>query len=368
MEKERRTPQTPSFYLPQLDGLRFVAFLLVFIHNAKPILLESHLRKISEYGWIGVDLFFCISAFLITKILVHEYQSNKTINGKNYLVRRILKIGPQYFLYIFLVYLLKDYIPNGNTKILENLIGLWTFTYNFIYFYLLPSPALLFVHLWSISFEFQYYLILPTTVITLINTSTKQKSLLLSGVVIAGTVLRFLCVYFKFEHPLIYLLPFTHFESILGGILLGTGMLDNFAKNFSGLALFVLGFIFNLSIFLLPNNDIISWKLLLTYPLLGTGMTLTVLSVLNKDVPIVSQLLTQKPVVYLGKISYGLYLFHIAAFFLTSQVLINFAGYSAIELSKNHLLVMLISFAVTCLVSAVSYNLIEKPFLTLKHR
>jgi peptidoglycan/LPS O-acetylase OafA/YrhL len=368
MEIEKRTPQTPGFYLPQLDGLRFVAFLLVFIHNANPILSESHLRKLSEYGWIGVDLFFCISAFLITKILVHEYKSDKTINSKNYLVRRILKIGPQYFLYIFLIYLFKDIIPNGDTKTIENLIGLGTFTYNIIYFYLFPSPVLLFVHLWSISFEFQYYLILPTAVITLINASTKQKTLLLSGVVIAGTVLRFLCVYFNFEHPLIYLLPFTHFESILGGVLLGTGVLDNFSKNFPGVALFILGLIFNLTIFLLPNNDIVSWKLLLTYPLLGIGMTLTVLSVLNNDVPIVSRLLTQKPIVYLGKISYGLYLFHIAAFFLTSRALINFAGYSGIEISKNHLLVMFISFAITYLVSKISYNLIERPFLTLKRR
>ena len=51
------------FYYPELDGLRFVAFLLVFIHNANPILKGTFLEKFSEYSWFGVDLFFCLSGF-----------------------------------------------------------------------------------------------------------------------------------------------------------------------------------------------------------------------------------------------------------------------------------------------------------------
>lgn len=66
----------PRFYLPELDGLRFIAFMFVFIHNANPILKGTFLEKFSEYSWFGVDLFFCLSGFLITKLLVLEYEQN----------------------------------------------------------------------------------------------------------------------------------------------------------------------------------------------------------------------------------------------------------------------------------------------------
>src|SRR5262245_16629502 len=75
-----RSENNSRFYYPELDGLRFIAFLLVFIHNAPSVSSSKTWTLLHDYGWIGVDLFFCLSGFLITRLLVTEYQHNGTIH------------------------------------------------------------------------------------------------------------------------------------------------------------------------------------------------------------------------------------------------------------------------------------------------
>lgn len=98
-------------YLPQLDGLRTLAFLLVFAAHAGAVwptspLLAPWMRPLSRalrdvffwYGWSGVDLFLVLSAFLITTILIREEQQFGNINPKLFFIRRILRIWPVDFL------------------------------------------------------------------------------------------------------------------------------------------------------------------------------------------------------------------------------------------------------------------------------
>lgn len=363
-----KNEEIKRFYHPELDGLRFFAFLLVFIHNAEPILSETPLRIISKYGWIGVDLFFCLSAFLITKLLLAEQNTTNTINAKNYYARRAIKIFPQYFLYIFIIFLFKDHIPSGNTNIGVNIFGLITFSYNFVYFYLFPSANLLFIHLWSISYEFQNYMIFPLLAKKLKGNTLKQAAGILGALFLAGNILRAIFIYFQLEHPSIYFLPITHFDSVLGGVAVGAGIFDNLIRKLAGWKLFVLGIIFNAAIFLLPNNDVSGWNLMLTYPLSGIGMSLMIISATQKEIFLFSGLLKNRLIVYLGKISYGLYLFHVGVFFITSQMLFKYFGYTGQELSENYLVVLTISFAITFSIASISHFILEKPFLNIKYK
>ncbi|HNQ93994.1 MAG TPA: acyltransferase [Anaerolineales bacterium] len=130
----------PRFYLPELDGLRFIAFLLVFIHNANPILKRTFLERFSEYSWFGVDLFFCLSGFLITKLLVMEHRQTGKINFRNFYIRRILKIWPLYFFYLILGSIIIAPVDGRNINLPWHIVSLSTFTFNFAYLALLPLP------------------------------------------------------------------------------------------------------------------------------------------------------------------------------------------------------------------------------------
>ncbi len=88
------------FYLPEVDGLRFFAFLLVFIHHFR-VSENVFFKYLHEFGWVGVDLFFLLSAFLLTYLLRREYSEKNNINIRFFFIRRVLRIWPLYFIYIY---------------------------------------------------------------------------------------------------------------------------------------------------------------------------------------------------------------------------------------------------------------------------
>lgn len=87
-------------YFPELDGLRFFAFLLVFVHHHILLKKVPIFSILHTEGWVGVDLFFALSAFLFTKLLIAEYNKTKTISFRKFYIRRIFRIWPIYFLFI----------------------------------------------------------------------------------------------------------------------------------------------------------------------------------------------------------------------------------------------------------------------------
>src|SRR6186997_902177 len=90
--------------LPQLDGLRGVAILLVIFHNESSHFPTLHLAGIFRNGWMGVDLFFVLSGFLITGILLDTKQSEGYL--KNFYARRSLRIWPLYYLMLVFMFVI----------------------------------------------------------------------------------------------------------------------------------------------------------------------------------------------------------------------------------------------------------------------
>src|SRR5690606_33171181 len=109
-------------------GLRFIAFLLIFIHHTGfgDVFLVSFIKRI---GWIGVDVFFCLSAFLLTRLLQIEYENTDRIHIRYFFIRRVLRIWPLYFTYI--TFCLCLHWMTASTELGGyRIAGLYTFTDN----------------------------------------------------------------------------------------------------------------------------------------------------------------------------------------------------------------------------------------------
>jgi peptidoglycan/LPS O-acetylase OafA/YrhL len=165
-----------KIYFPNLNGLRFIAAFLVIIHHIEQLKEISNLNSywnsvpfIEVIGKLGVLLFFVLSGFLITYLLLAEENSIKTISIRKFYIRRVLRIWPLYFLIIILAFLI---LPNinlftlpgfGKEVIYSNLI-----LKLFLYALFFPNLVLSFLgvvpyasHTWSIGTEEQFYLVWP---------------------------------------------------------------------------------------------------------------------------------------------------------------------------------------------------------------
>lgn len=364
MEQQKKLER---FYSPQLDGLRFFAFLLVFIHNAPHDTGNPIWIVLDEFGWIGVDLFFALSAFLLARLLTLEYKTNQTIDASKFYTRRALRIIPLYFFYIIVVAGTIALKQSAEETLFIQTISLMTFTYNLAFIFFIKTAITPLFHLWTISFEEQFYLLLPFITKKLFTLSKKSKIMILVLFFLFGNVVRAILIALQVEHPVIYMLPLTRFESLLGGFILGLGIIKIPSKNTTRLFLFLLGLLCHYLVTLLPDVSNIGWNLMLSYPLVGLGMSLIVSSVIDTENPIFGFVLKNKVLVSLGKISYGLYIYHLVCVKFAIYLITNL-GVSLYRTPLLPIAIFILGFCITILVASVSYIIIEKPFLLLKTR
>src|SRR5438445_5854386 len=165
----------PRSHIPALDGLRGWAILLVLLtHIAAPLRWSTPLLVISSYGWVGVDLFFVLSGFLITGILIDSKPHTGYL--KSFYVRRILRIWPIYFLLLAVVFLVTPYL--GRAFEFPHSYYRW----EYYVFYLQnvwlkdfgPAPLQM---TWSLAVEERFYLLLPLVV--LITSGATLKCILM---------------------------------------------------------------------------------------------------------------------------------------------------------------------------------------------
>lgn len=357
--------RSDRFYYPQLDGLRFFAFLLVFIHNAPHDRENAVWKVLDEFGWIGVDLFFTLSAFLLARLLAIEYKNNQNINFSKFYIRRGLRILPLYFFYIIIVVGYSILSQESNDVLLLHTASLITFTYNLGFIFFIETTIIPFIHLWTISFEEQFYILLPFIIQKLSILSKKSRIIILVLFFFLGSSIRAILIIFQIKHPVIYMLPLTHFEGILGGLIIGLGIVKNPIKNMPKSISFFLGILFNYLATLLPDVNIIGWNLMLSYPLVGMGVSLILYSVIDMKGFLLNFVFNNKLFIYLGKVSYGLYIYHIVCIRFSIYIVDNL-GLDRLGSPLHPIIIFMFGLCLTILVSTVSYVVIEKPFLKLK--
>mgnify|MGYP001627238468 CR=1 FL=1 len=355
--QEVEEKESPKLYFPALDGLRFLAFFLVFTHHHHLFSALPYVTFLHTHGWIGVDLFFVLSVYLITKLLTKEFEKTAAIDLTKFFFRRILRIWPVYFLLTGLSMAIFFYLHRGfNEEIVFRFLGLITFSDNVFTAIYGFNPIPFVNHFWSISYEFQLYLLLPFIILFLSRLTPKERVAFISCSFLILLVARFFLGVFHFSSTAIWVMPITHFDPILLGILIGFGDLDSLVNKIpAGFSGFLGGLLF-LILPCLGNNQFIPM-----YLLAGLSSSLVLIAVLNTG--IWQYFFSHQVLVYLGKRSYGLYLFHLFGNGVAAFLIKNLSF-----LPSGSLASYCYSLSFTVIASILSYQIIERPFLIRKKK
>jgi peptidoglycan/LPS O-acetylase OafA/YrhL len=368
VENERNASQV--FYHPELDVLRFLAFLAVFFHHALPRDAALYIRNglppaasqfilaAKEAGGYGVDLFFVLSAYLITELLIREHAQRGSFSISAFYVRRALRIWPLYFTFLALtIFVVPTILPAdqfGTIYIVSFLLffGNWVSAANGLPFSV-ASP------LWSVSVEEQFYLIWPP-LLRLVGIQ-RIKHLAIGMLVVALSTRAVMAAY-AIEHPAVWCNTVARLDSIALGAILAVALRGRapqmktvFRVLLSGAAVAT----FLLVAKFLHQDGPTS---VITYTATALASVMLLLAVLHKDAQFL-RLPSFSWLVYLGRISYGLYVVHLLALALVPEILIVNLG-----IPIGYELRVLLSFALTVLLAAASYRWLEQPFLRLKER
>lgn len=360
----RAAPITPSsFYRPELDVLRFLAFFLVFVrHTGASIAgamyeaggLQAVLADLSMPGSYGVDIFFLLSAYLITELLMREKDRTGTLDIKAFYIRRILRIWPLYFFFLVSMIVLARFTPVQfpPDAIIPMLLfyGNWYLMTNPFF-----SPAGI---LWSISLEEQFYAGAPWAVRHLTRRRLVIAALVLLVVASVARVVIFSMP--TISNKAAWFCSFTRLDPIAVGILLCLvlrGRVPGFATTTR--ALLIAAGAVTLYVAAVPLNGVADdhtmLEGLIAYPLGTLGALLIFLGFLGAR-------LDWRPLVYLGQISFGLYVYHLLALNIAKEGLLHFTG------DCPFLWRGAIALPITVVLAMASYAFLELPFLRLKER
>jgi peptidoglycan/LPS O-acetylase OafA/YrhL len=334
--------------IPQLDAVRGLAVLLVLLHNTN-IYPSLHLRLISDNGWMGVDLFFVLSGFLITGILLDTKQSESYF--KNFYARRCLRIWPLYYSALLFVFVIVPLIrPSEVHVIFDARSSPWWSYLLFIQNFLVPIPTMaagLLGVTWSLAVEEQFYLVWPLVVRFCDEAQLRRIAI---GVICLSPVLRF---YLSVHQVNIYSDTFCRLDGLMAGALLAltirsaTFVPSNFVKR-AWIVLLV-----SAPLALVIESQHARWIGFSAIAAASVSFVYLALFSTNRGLRV---LLTNRFLVYTGTISYGIYLLQ----------KIPLDAVKALHLDKHALLAFLLATTVTYALASLSWKLLERPFLRLK--
>jgi len=337
-------------FFPSLDGLRGVSIIAVVWHHG-----AGHQPGLLGQGYLGVHLFFAISGFLITTLLLRERDRAGTISLWNFYVRRTLRIFPAYFatilLYVILVAATEPRSAAG-TQFWHNLPFFLTYTSNW-FVDIASGPRVIFYFAWSLATEEQFYLMWPWVV--RFARRSYQPVVFMTALLAIGEIARAVVPAGELSPPLLLRILGSIASPICLGCLLG--YLLHSASGYRAAAL-VAGRSWSAplaSALLLVSVAVDGMPLLV----ISLAMTCLVATVVVRPDHGMRTAFDAKVLTYVGKISYGIYLYHMLA--------INAARRFAVP-SRQPVLVFLVALPLAVALATLSYRYFELPFQRLKHR
>ena len=338
-------------YRPEIDSLRAIAVLGVIIYHAKLYIFGY---QFFTGGYLGVDIFFVISGYLIFSLIYKELKISNQLDFKNFYERRARRILPAliFVIIISLIFAWKLILPTSFIDYAKSIIYSLVFTSNFYFFFSgqvygaesgLLKPLL---HTWSLSVEEQFYIIFPLITLLFFKYLNKYIFYLFFSISILSFVLsQYLSIY----NPSLnfYLLTSRIWEILCGAMLVF--LEDKKNKNFSNLVsnffVFIGLVLIVLSFLLIESNN--GPSLISIFTIIGT----MIIIYFSKPKTLMSFILSNKILVGIGLISYSLYLWHYPIFSFYRIYFLNKSIY------YNFIILLLIFF-----ISFLTYYFIEKPF------
>jgi peptidoglycan/LPS O-acetylase OafA/YrhL len=361
-----------------LDGIRAVAFLIVFFFHTRNL----------PFGWMGVQLFFVLSGFLITDILL---RMKEKLPRREFFVkfygRRFLRIFPLYYFYLALLTALIFLLPLIDLKGIKPELGkgflnqIWVslfYLYDFFHASAFFERSRFFTHLWSLSVEEQFYFVWPLLIFMTPRDKFKQLCFTAIGLgfifrLVITLIYRSQLLPFLLTDPqqAVNVLPFSHLDAFAFGAYISRfeiprprwqlaalaiavpaiGLLTDFVKK--GTLTFALGYD-------LPMTGF--YKEVWGYTLLNYLFAVLIYCVARTN--FLTRILESAPLRYMGKISYGLYVYHYGVIAITAAL---FRKYG-LDYSLRSPQMFIISFGSTLLIATLSFYLLERPMINLKDR
>ncbi|MDR0468223.1 MAG: acyltransferase [Campylobacteraceae bacterium] len=337
-------------YRSDIDGLRAFAVLSVFIYHLNNNWLGG--------GFIGVDIFFVISGFLITKIIYTDIINNQ-FSFKAFYQRRINRILPVFFFVMFVSFIVALFVllPNDFRDFLYSLRNTFYIAQNIHFakrtngYFDNDVENMPLLHTWTLAVEEQFYILLPLFLIVLYKLHAREKTILFILVLIAfiSFLLSQLSPYSAFLSKYNYYHLITRAGELLVGSIAGILSINkySFSSKTSNILTFV-GFVGIVLSVMLISQKYLYPSFLALIPTLSAALIIF----FGSKESYVSKLLSFKPFVYIGKISYSMYLWHWVVIVFTKKYLF---------ISEFSLALYMFVIVLTFALSLFSYKLIETP-------
>lgn len=340
--------------LRDLQGIRAIAVLLVLIFHLWPENLPG--------GFVGVDVFFVLSGFFMTNILLNDHKQNGSISFTGFFARRAQRLVPATAVVVISVALLSPLLPATLWRpVAEEIVASAFFMENWLLQYRAVdylareiAPGAL-QHLWSLGVEAQFYVLWPLLIAIIIKQSERLKystrtsiTLLVLSIGLIFLVASIVISYSNSARAY-FSTSARVWEFCVGGVIAAGGLRETFRPTFARLAGYTGLLAILISAFAIDNQMVFpGWVAI--FPCLGTG--LLIVSGNSVRAGFIHRALTWRPLTYLGDISYSVYLWH--------WPLIFFSGYLiSPNLSNSY------KFAIGATsigLAVVSKILIEDPF------
>ncbi len=338
------------------DGLRAVAVISVMLYHANVPYLPG--------GFVGVDVFFVLSGFLITALLVQERDRFGRVDFMRFYARRSLRLFPALLAMMAVVTPILVLWPQGSLRSDSLATVPWTLGYLSNYLAMVVDRSLgVFGHTWSLAIEEQFYLLWPPVLVAILHRRSARGAAIFAAtgavVVAVGRAL----VRFWFEN-----VEFTYFplharaDALLigcaGALLMTSAPANTVARVTARLSKAAAGAAVVLALAALFGNIASGWMYVVGLPIVSLASVLVIAQLAGHSSSLVGRCLCLPPLMYLGTVSYGLYLWHFPIFELVKD--------AQPDLAFRYLVV--IQFAMSLAAASISYRFVERPFLSLKSR
>ncbi len=335
-------------YRSDIDGLRALAVLMVVVYHFK--------NNIGFNGFMGVDIFFVISGFLITKIIYHEI-TNNVFSLQKFYERRVRRIFPTLFAVIFVTTLVAFalFLPEELLAFSKSAITGLFFASNILFYteagYFDASADLKpLLHTWSLAVEEQFYIIFPLLLLVILKYLKTHLKLIIIGSFFLSFIIAFYSERGGLESLAFFMLPMRVWEFLAGAMIalniVHFKNLSNMtlqALSFIGLGLIIMGVSIDL-------KDGIVFSLSVLPVVLGTA--LLIYAGQFSSSLLINKMLGARYLTFFGKISYSLYLWHWPIYVFAMYYTLN-------DLSKIDRGVLIL---ISVFIAYLSWRFIEQPF------